>query len=315
MPEFAAHAYWVDPLALDSEYDYDPVWRRFVELGVSPATHNNGTGWGTRRSTSNYVYNHVGHFAAAAEGFCKALLLGGVTRRFPTLKFGLLEGGVGWAANLYNDLCEHFEKRNVDALRRNLNPFAVDHRAVRDLVEQYGSSRFRAHAVEIEQGWDSALQSPLGHEPEPGDDFGAAGIGDGRDIARAFSENFFVGCEADDRMTAVAFDARVNHHGIKLNAMLGSDIGHWDVTDMSRVMAEAYELVEDGLLASDDFRAFVFGNVARLHAGMNPDFFKGTIVEAAVDDAGFGRHKAVAQLGSKYGSADLHRASEALPRG
>ena len=30
----------------------------------------------------------------------------------------------------------------------------------------------------------------------------------------------------------------------------------------------------------EDFKAFVFTNAVRLHAGMNPDFFKGTVVEA-----------------------------------
>ena len=30
------------------------------------------------------------------EAVCKALFMGGVTRRFPALKFAFLEGGVGW---------------------------------------------------------------------------------------------------------------------------------------------------------------------------------------------------------------------------
>jgi len=40
-------------------------------------------------------------------------------------------------------------------------------------------------------------------------------------------------------------------------------------------------MVEDGLLTEPDFRAFAFENVTRLHTQMNPDFFKGTIVEEA----------------------------------
>ena len=31
-----------------------------------------------------------------------------------------------------------------------------------------------------------------------------------------------------------------------------------------------------------DFREFTFENAARLHTAMNPDFFKGTVVEGAV---------------------------------
>ena len=44
-------------------------------------------------------------------------------------------------------------------------------------------------------------------------------------------------------------------------------------------VSEAFELVEDGLLNEADFRSFMFGNSVRLHATMNPHFFKGTAVE------------------------------------
>lgn len=64
--------------------------------------------------------------------------------------------------------------------------------------------------------------------------------------------------------------------------MFSSDIGHWDVPDMTRVLEEAYELVEKGLLNEDEFRDFVFVNPTMLHAGMNPAFFKGTSIEADV---------------------------------
>jgi hypothetical protein len=48
------------------------------------------------------------------------------------------------------------------------------------------------------------------------------------------------------------------------------------------VLEEAYELVEHGLISEANFRDFVFANPASLHTGMNPDFFKGTVVEDAV---------------------------------
>jgi hypothetical protein len=34
-----------------------------------------------------------------------------------------------------------------------------------------------------------------------------------------------------------------------------------------------------GLMTEEDFRAFVFTNPIKLHCGMNPDFFKGTVLE------------------------------------
>ena len=46
---------------------------------------------------------------------------------------------------------------------------------------------------------------------------------------------------------------------------------------------EAYESVEDGLMSEADFRDFVYVNPIKLHAGMNPNFFKGTILEHQAD--------------------------------
>jgi hypothetical protein len=61
--------------------------------------------------------------------------------------------------------------------------------------------------------------------------------------------------------------------------MFGSDIGHFDVPDMTRVLPGAWSLVEDGYLSPDEFGAYTFANVVRLHGTMNPDFFVGTAVE------------------------------------
>ncbi len=49
---------------------------------------------------------------------------------------------------------------------------------------------------------------------------------------------------------------------------------------MADVVLEAYELVDDGLISEDDFRDFVFANPVRFWGEANPNFFKGTAVEA-----------------------------------
>ena len=95
--------------------------------------------------------------------------------------------------------------------------------------------------------------------------------------------NYYYGCEADDRLAGTAFDPRYTPPGRKLRAMFSSDIGHWDVPDMDRVLPEAFEMVEDGAMTEEDFRDFVFGNPVRLLSSLNPDFFEGTAVEAEVD--------------------------------
>ena len=71
----------------------------------------------------------------------------------------------------------------------------------------------------------------------------------------------------------------MNPFGARLNAIFGSDISHFDVPDMREVLPEAYELVVDGLITSDDFRDFTFANAVRLWGEVNPRFFEGTAVE------------------------------------
>ena len=86
--------YYIDSVGLDSTYDYDTLWAKAVELQVAVTMHGGGMGWPDRTSPSNFVYNHIGHFATAGHAAAKALLLGGVTQRFPRLNFAFLEGGV-----------------------------------------------------------------------------------------------------------------------------------------------------------------------------------------------------------------------------
>ncbi len=274
-PELARYLTWFDNFCLDSEYDYDPVWAKCVELGVVPTFHSFGLSWGNRTSISNFMYNQIGHFASAAEGICKALLLGGVTRRFPTLKFAFKEGGVAWAAALYAALVERWRKRNITMVP-HIDPANFDRALFRELAQKYG-------------GWitEGRLDSePLLSELEGGkinpadrDEFAQCGAKRPEDIRDLFVPHFYFGCEGDDRMNAVAFDAKRNPLGARLNAVYGSDLGHYDLLDMRDAAHEAWEAVEDGILTEADFRDFVFANPVRLHAGMNPNFFKGTILE------------------------------------
>ena len=271
-PDLGRYAFWVDTLAIDSPYDYDPVWQKCVDLKVPVTAHAIGQGIGKRRSISNYMYNQTGHFADAGHAFAKALFFGGVTCRFPNLNFAFLECGVAWAATLICDLTERWEKRNKDAIQQ-FNPAKIDATYLNELFDEYGGDVLAGKLK------GSALtRSP--DEPDGIDDFAAACIETKEDLMQRLIPNFYYGCEADDRMVGTAFDTKVLPEGNKLNAIFSSDFGHWDVTEMSSVLADAYELVEDGIVSEADFRDFVFCNPVKLLAGMNPDFFKGTVVEA-----------------------------------
>jgi hypothetical protein len=45
---------------------------------------------------------------------------------------------------------------------------------------------------------------------------------------------------------------------------------------MAGVVAESWELVEDGVLTEDQYRQFVFENPVELFNQANPSFFEGT---------------------------------------
>jgi hypothetical protein len=274
--ELAHYATYIDKLGLDSEYDYDPLWRKCIELKVAPTFHSGSQDWDSRNSPSSYMYNHIGHFAASSEALCKALFLGGVTQRFPELPFGFLEAGVGWAVNLYADLVGHWEKRN-GAKMSNYDPKNVDQELFQQLVREYGDARLLAKADELGGagflGDDREDRSRI-------DEFAAVGLDRAEQIRDRFIPNFFFGCEADDPINATAFNEKVNPFGARLNAVFSSDIGHWDVPDMREVLGEAHELLEHDLVTPSDFRDFVFTNPVKLHTKLNKRFFEGTVVAA-----------------------------------
>ena len=272
LPERGEGAQWLDVLALDSAYDYDPVWQRCVDLGVAVTVHSSSQGLGLRASPSRYMFNHIGNFAASSDAFAKAIFFGGVGHRFPGLRFAFLECGVAWGVQLLCDLIDRWQKRGGTNIRR-LDPRQLDLAQWDELLVRYGGERFADEAVR------RATSGQSDNPPDDLDDFRACGVGSPVEIAALF-DRFTFGCEADDATIAWAFADRVNPLGKTLQPMLGSDIGHWDVPDVRDVLPEAYELVEHERLSREQFRAFVCDNAIRLHGGMNPRFFDGTRVEA-----------------------------------
>jgi len=274
-PGAAQQAFWLDTLGLDSEYDYDPFWARCEQLKVAPSFHSSGMGWGSRTSPTNYMYNHIGMFGAAGEALCKSLFMGGVTRRFPKLKFAFLEGGVAWACSLYADLIGHWEKRNPKSLE-NLDPANLDQKLLLDLYRQYGGKMVQGKLAQLETRM-GVLDSRR-EDPAMLDEFAACRIERAEDIRDLFVSSFYFGCEADDPLNAWAFDSKVNPFGTRLKVLFGSDIGHWDVPDIAEVVEEAYELVEKEIINERDLKDFVFDNPVSFYAGLNPEFFNGTVV-------------------------------------
>ena len=81
---FPAAAYF-DCYGLDSFFDYDPVWRKFVDLKIAVTSHG-GVGLRYlplgRRSPTNYMFNHIGAHAYQQGELCRSIVMGGVATRF-----------------------------------------------------------------------------------------------------------------------------------------------------------------------------------------------------------------------------------------
>lgn len=270
-PEYRSRLRRMDTFGIDSEHDYDPFWKRAVELNAPLSAHMSGAGLIDRLSPTNYVYS-AGQFAATGEALAKSLLLGGVTHRFPDLRIGLMEGGVAVGVRLYGDLVSRFEKRGPGGLDR------LDLRNIDTAKLVTLAARYHPRLVGLPA---DRLVPFLGVEDGSINDFEQSGAQRPEDIRDQFCRSFYWGCEGDDPLVAVAFDTRVNALGAIIPAFVGSDIGHWDVPDFAHPLKEAYEQVEHDLLTPDQFRAFTFNNSVRFYAGESIEFFADTAVEDA----------------------------------
>ena len=290
-PDPARRRHYFDSLALDSPFDYDPLWSRLTELGLAYTTHSGTLGDTTTRSSpTSVVYSRVGHFAQAHQMALKGLLMGGVTHRFPTLNFAFLEAGVAWAVNLCIDLMLIFGKFGREGLERDLHPRNLDQKALRDLFKTYATdNHFRNGRVDrifdennLWPNQPGMTAQDLVDRAADWDEFAFAHITRPEQIRELFSSRFYFGCESDDPTTRWAFDEQ-SSMGAKFQPIFSSDISHFDVTDMTEVLEEAWELVEHELIDEARFRELTFTNTVNLHGRMNADFFKGTTVETAAE--------------------------------
>lgn len=270
--QYRARLRRIDTFGLDSEYDYDPFWKRATELNAPLSTHTPAYAMLDRTSPTNYVYCHPGMFAATGEALAKSLFLGGVLKRFPSLRVALLEGGVAVGVRLYDDLVSRYEKRGPEGLQ-TLDPRQLDVDALAEYAQRY---HLRAAGLPRD-----LLIPQLALEEGERDDFALSGARSTGDIRDQFCRGLYWGCEGDDPLVAVAFDERVNPLGAVIPSFVGSDIGHWDVPNFDHPLQEAYEQIEHGLLTKEQFEMFTFSNAVRFYAGDRPDFFAGTAVEAA----------------------------------
>jgi hypothetical protein len=205
------------------------------------------------------------------------------------LNFAFLEAGVAWAVNVCIDMMLIFTKFGREGLERDLHPRNLDPRQLRELFDEYATDEHFKGRVDRIFDDNNLWPNQPGKTAEDlvlraadWDEFAAAHMTRPEQIRDVFTRQFFFGCESDDPTVRWAFDER-SAMGARFQPIFSSDISHFDVTDMTEVLEEAWELVEHELIDDNAFRELTFTNPVKLHGRMNPNFFKRTVVEEAAE--------------------------------
>jgi predicted TIM-barrel fold metal-dependent hydrolase len=267
-----------DGLGHMASADYDPLWDACTRLGVIPTFHTPAFNFGTRCSSDNYVFNHIGGFAAGAEGAARSLIFGGVMKRFPQLRFCFLEGGAEWAIALCRDLVAHWRRRAGERVA-DYDPSGLDRALIRRLLHGHASPAVRKRADDLDSVL-GALSRPV-REDDPLDEFAESGLESESAIRRLFSHQIFAGCEADDPLNRLAFMHGLGHDG-DLGVVFASDLGHWDAPEAHRILPELWEQVEMGFLTPTQLRKLTWENPLRARTGEGAGPFIGTAIEDTV---------------------------------
>ena len=93
---------------------YEPFWREAQELDLPVAVHSS---FGTRMPTlgaDRYLHDvfsfHMVCHPFEQQAACMDMICGGVLEKFPRLRVGFLECGVGWVGYWLDRMDSHFEK-------------------------------------------------------------------------------------------------------------------------------------------------------------------------------------------------------------
>ena len=86
------------PLGLPSfsTEHWDPLWDAACETDIAVCMHIGTSGVVPMASSDSPFIQGIALSPAAAWMTCTDLIMGGIPRRFPTIKFAMSEGGIGW---------------------------------------------------------------------------------------------------------------------------------------------------------------------------------------------------------------------------
>ena len=204
--EYGPDGLWLDCYGTDSEYDYDPVFRQVHR--ARRRLHQPRRG-GAERALGQPLDLELDlqphrQPALAAEHAVQVAVPGRCHAPLPAAQPRLPRVRRGLGRHAVVRQVGHWEKRNLDALAV-VDPARLDRKRAEELLLEYGGKRFEGRV------WEQPRCFPVEADPpRPGeslDDFAPMQIRRKEDLGELFSR-FYFGCEADDRMNAVAFQTR-----------------------------------------------------------------------------------------------------------
>ena len=242
---------WTDVLALDSPHDYDPLWQRFVDLGVAVTVHSPSQGLALRQSSSPL---HVQPHRQLRREQRRVRQGAGVRRRAAPVPDASTSGSSSAAWRGACSCCATSSGGGRSAA-----------------ADTSSSSTRRASTVDE---WDTLARpstaapgsptraratrrcSPRATTPPPErDDFRDAGVARRRRHRRACSTASSSAARPTTPRSAGPSPTDVNP--LRCGAAAGARLRHRPLGRARHAptsLPEAYELVEDGRLDADQFR-------------------------------------------------------------
>ncbi len=168
--------------------------------GVAVTAHSPTMGLDLRQSSSRYMFNHIGTFAAGSEAVAKALVFGGVAAPLPEISTSA-SSSAAWRG-----ACSSSSTWWVGGRSGAAPPSLGSTREPSIPPSGTGSSTATAVSASPTPSSGRSMLAQSDNPPPDLDDFRDSGVTDPSDLVALF-DRFYFGCEADEGTIGWAFDA------------------------------------------------------------------------------------------------------------
>ena len=242
-----------------SHPDFHPILETAVELDIALGLHGGPGSYlmgGISDHMETFVLTHIFVQRNQMQHAMARMILDGAFEKFPTLRVGFLEGGVGWIPDLAHACHEHWEKRIRDFDPKNTyRPSWTD--ATKHLLQESGGAAILGRAKStFDLLWTRS------RDPREVDDQSLYEHYDlkHRDPLDYFRRGqIFASFESDD--PGPAYMAAAMGDVGKEIACFSADYGHWDGNFHGCVQ----EAVDAGNYDRAHLEALLSGNALRLY--------------------------------------------------